>query len=51
MVAARDGLGLAYTTLGYHNGPGYLGATTQQPEGAKHYPHTEFPAEPDPASP
>jgi alkaline phosphatase len=36
----RDALGLPYTTLGYHNGPGYPGATSQQPEGAKHHPHT-----------
>ncbi|KAF1015931.1 MAG: Alkaline phosphatase [Stenotrophomonas maltophilia] len=36
---ARDGLGLPYTTLSYANGPGYTGATNQQPAGAKHYPH------------
>jgi alkaline phosphatase len=36
---SRDGLGLPYTTLGYHNGPGYPGATAEQPEGAKHFPH------------
>jgi alkaline phosphatase len=35
----RDGLGLPYTTLGYQNGPGYTGATAEQPEGSKHYPH------------
>jgi alkaline phosphatase len=35
----HDGLGLPYTTLGYQNGPGYPGATAQQPEGVKHYPH------------
>jgi len=34
-----DGLGMPYTTLGYLNGPGYLGATTEQPEGPKHFPH------------
>ncbi len=34
-VTATDALGLPYTTLGYHNGPGYTGATTQQPEGPK----------------
>jgi alkaline phosphatase len=41
---ARDGLGLPYTTLGYHNGPGYPGASAEQPEGVKHFPHdvTEF---------
>ncbi|WMJ70007.1 alkaline phosphatase [Stenotrophomonas sp. 24(2023)] len=36
---ARDGLGLPYTTLSYANGPGYTGATNQQPAGPKHYPH------------
>ena len=35
-VTAVDALGLPYTTLGYHNGPGYTGATEQQPEGPKH---------------
>jgi alkaline phosphatase len=35
-----DGFGKPYTTLGYLNGPGYLGATAQQPEGPKHFPHT-----------
>lgn len=28
-----------YTTLGYANGPGYVGASDQQPEGPKRYPH------------
>lgn len=32
---ARDATGLPYTTLGYANGPGYVGATDQQPEGPK----------------
>ncbi|MDX1385756.1 MAG: alkaline phosphatase, partial [Thermoanaerobaculia bacterium] len=32
---AEDALGLPYTTLGYGNGPGYTGATLQQPEGPK----------------
>jgi alkaline phosphatase len=36
---ARDGLGLPYTTLGYANGPGYPGASSDQPAGPKHYPH------------
>ncbi len=33
---ARDATGLPYTTLNYTNGPGYVGATDQQPEGPKH---------------
>lgn len=37
---ALDALGLPYTTLSYANGPGYPGATTQQPEGPKRYKHT-----------
>jgi alkaline phosphatase len=36
---ARDGSGRPYTTLGYANGPGYPGASEQQPEGPKHFPH------------
>lgn len=36
---ARDALGKPYTTLGYANGPGYVGASDVQPEGAKVYPH------------
>ncbi len=36
---AKDGLGLPYTTLNYANGPGYAGATDQQPEGPKRHPH------------
>ena len=36
---ANDALGLPYTTLSYLNGPGYAGATDQQPEGPKRYPH------------
>jgi alkaline phosphatase len=36
---ARDATGLPYTTLGYANGPGYVGASTQQPEGPKRWPH------------
>ncbi len=37
---AEDALGLPYTTLGYQNGPGYLGASSSQEEGAKVYPHS-----------
>lgn len=36
---ARDALGLPYTTLAYANGPGYAGASDQQPEGPKRFPH------------
>jgi alkaline phosphatase len=36
---AKDRLGLPYTTLGYRNGPGYLGASDAQPEGPKRFPH------------
>jgi alkaline phosphatase len=36
---ARDATGLPYTTLGFANGPGYTGASDQQPEGSKRYPH------------
>lgn len=36
---ARDATGLPYTTLGYANGPGNVGATDQQAEGPKRYPH------------
>ena len=36
---SRDSLGLPYTTLGYTNGPGYTGASVEQPEGHKVYPH------------
>ena len=34
-----DALGLPYTTLGYHNGPGYIGASDNQSEGPKKFPH------------
>ncbi|MDQ3617562.1 MAG: alkaline phosphatase, partial [Pseudomonadota bacterium] len=37
---ARDSLGLPYTTLSYGNGPGYVGASAQQPEGPKTFLHT-----------
>ena len=36
---ARDLLGLPYTTLGYLYGPGYTGASNEQAEGPKHFPH------------
>ncbi len=36
---ARDALGLPYTTLSYANGPGYVGASAQQPDGIKRFPH------------
>jgi alkaline phosphatase len=36
---ARDATGLPYTTLNYASGPGYVGATAQQPEGPKRFPH------------
>ncbi len=32
---ARDAIGLPYTTLGYFSGPGYVGASDQQPQGPK----------------
>jgi alkaline phosphatase len=35
-----DMLGLPFTTLSYANGPGYTGASPEQREGPKHYPHT-----------
>ena len=36
---ALDATGLPYTTLGYANGPGYTGASDQQQEGIKKFPH------------
>lgn len=36
---AKDATGRPYTTLGFANGPGYSGATGEQPEGPKHFPH------------
>jgi alkaline phosphatase len=35
----RDLSGRPYTTLSYANGPGYPGASDQQPEGPKRFPH------------
>lgn len=34
-----DATGLPYTTLAYINGPGYPGASSEQPEGSKRFPH------------
>lgn len=36
---ARDALGLPYTTIVYGNGPGHIGASDVQGEGAKSMPH------------
>ena len=36
---APDLTGHPYTTLGYANGPGYVGASDAQPEGPKRLPH------------
>jgi alkaline phosphatase len=36
---ATDATGQTYTTLSYANGPGYAGATDQQPEGPKTFLH------------
>ncbi|MDR7191314.1 alkaline phosphatase [Luteimonas terrae] len=36
---ALDATGLPYTTLSYANGPGYAGASNQQPEGPKTHHH------------
>ena len=36
---ATDAPGLPYTTLNYSNGPGYAGASAQQPEGPKRFLH------------
>lgn len=37
---SKDLLGLPYTTLGYTNGPGYVGASNAQAEGLKVFPHS-----------
>jgi len=34
-----DAAGREFTTLSYANGPGYAGASAQQPEGVKRFPH------------
>lgn len=41
-----DALDLPYTTLSYANGPGYTGASGQQPEGPHHLPHDPCDARP-----
>lgn len=38
-VEGRDATGLPYTTLSYANGPGYTGASADQPEGPHHMGH------------
>ena len=35
----RDAAGRSYTTLGYANGPGHVGASGEQPAGPKRFPH------------
>lgn len=35
----RDAIGKPFTTLSYANGPGYVGASPEQPEGPKRFPH------------
>jgi alkaline phosphatase len=35
----RDAIGRPFTTLSYANGPGYTGASPEQPEGPKRFPH------------
>ena len=35
----RDAAGRSYTTLGYANGPGQVGASNRQGAGTKHFPH------------
>lgn len=35
----RDATGRPFTTLSYANGPGYVGASPEQPEGPKRFPH------------
>ncbi|MFZ5655895.1 MAG: alkaline phosphatase [Pseudomonadota bacterium] len=48
---ALDGLGLPYTTLNYANGPGYAGASDQQPAGPKRHPHLTGGVQPAPGRP
>ena len=43
---ARDQTGLAYTTLGYANGPGHTGESNRQPEGPKRFLHEPSSVEP-----
>ena len=37
---------MPYSTLGYASGPGYAGASTAQPQGAKRFPHVNAGAQP-----
>lgn len=39
LVPKRDLTGRVFTTLSYANGPGYAGASDQQPAGPKRHPH------------
>jgi alkaline phosphatase len=48
---ANDALGLPYTTLAYANGPGYAGASDQQAQGPKRYPHIVSGARASPGRP
>lgn len=43
---ARDQTGLTFTTLTYANGPGYTGASNQQPAGPKRFLHAPSNVEP-----
>ncbi|MFC6839715.1 alkaline phosphatase [Xanthomonas theicola] len=43
---ALDGNGQPYATLSYANGPGYTGASNQQPAGVKRFPHAPSGFEP-----
>jgi alkaline phosphatase len=43
-----DQLGRPFTTLNYANGPGYAGASAQQPAGPKHHPHRPTDVQPLP---
>ncbi len=40
--AELDLLGKPYTTLAYHNGPGFSGGSPTQPEGPKRFPHVPW---------
>ena len=48
---AKDALGLPFTTLTYANGPGYSGATEQQPQGSKRFPAKVSKAQPSSGRP
>ncbi len=43
---ARDGMGLPYTAINYTNGPGYAGASNEQPAGPKRFDHSPSSFEP-----